>query len=171
MDGHLEGTLREAELRGDDSLACGRFTAGEPRLELFEPGGAVGAAVFLCKDCHGPRHESGGPVAIELGGGRFSGGFAGFVEGFYGDPRAALEAMGFRTEVREEMAEGSEHVRPEAASGGIGSVEITTLQDVLEELLADFAGGVFVESLETERAINGVAVGGAEVGQRGAGLR
>jgi hypothetical protein len=79
--------------------------------------------------------------------------------------------MGFRTEVREEMAEGSEEVGAEAASGGIGSVEITTLQDVREELLGDFAGGVFVESLETERAINGFAVGGAEVGQRGAGLR
>lgn len=44
-----------------------RSTAGEPRLELFEPGGAVGAAVFVREGPDGSGHQGGGPVAIELG--------------------------------------------------------------------------------------------------------
>jgi hypothetical protein len=105
-----------------------------------------------------------------LGGGGFSGGFVGSVEGFGGHPGAAFEAVGFRTEVGEEMAQGSEEVRAEAAAVGIGTVQVTALQDVGEELLAEFPGGVFVISLGTERSEHGFAVGGAEVGQRGASL-
>jgi hypothetical protein len=170
MDGHLEGTFGEPELGGGDGLASGRFTAGEPRLELFEPGGAVGSAVFVREGPDGSGHQGGGPVAIELGGGGFSRGFVAFVEGFGGHPGAALEAMGFRTEVGEEMAEGSEEVGAEAAAVGIGTVQVAALQDVREELLAEFAGGVFVMPLGTERSEHGFAVGGAEFGERDAGL-
>jgi hypothetical protein len=170
VDGDLEGALGDAELCGDGGLSSGRFTAGEPRLELFEPGAAAGTSVFVREGADGSRHESGGPVAIELGGGGFSSGFIGIAQRFGGDPSTAFEAIGFCVEVGEEMAEGSQEVRAEAAAVGIGAVEVTTLQDVGEELLAEFAGGVFVEALGTERLEHRVAVGGAKVGERVAGL-
>jgi hypothetical protein len=169
-DGDLEGALGDAELCGDGGLSSGRFTAGEPRLELFEPGAAAGTSVFVREGADGSRHESGGPVAIELGGGGFSSGFIGIAQRFGGDPSTAFEAIGFCVEVGEEMAEGSQEVRAEAAAVGIGAVEVTASQDVGEELLAEFAGGVFVEALGTERLEHRVAVGGAKVGERVAGL-